>query len=100
DQSRKDIQAAATNGEIVEAAAKSYAAHLADAQSPALGAVLVGQLLERDHAVRDALQMIVLGAAGPVVQQEYGAIMAGEVLFERKHLTPIPQCVLRDQPQL
>ena len=97
---RKDVEAAAPDREIVKAAAERDAAHLADAHAAPFGAELVGELFEHDYAVGDALQMIVLDAAGAIVEQQHGAVLSAEELLQREHLPAIAQGTLRDQPQL
>ena len=60
----KTRQPAGVEAEVVLAAAELDAAHLDDAQAPALGAVLLVALLQADHAVRDAVQLQVARLRG------------------------------------
>ena len=62
--------------EVVVAAAELRAAQLRDAQPPAVAAVHRRQLLERDHAVREALQLQVARLGRAVVEQQHGAAAA------------------------
>ena len=64
DQAGKDHDTAPLDDEVVIAAAEVDAAQLRDAQAPALGAIKRDQLVERQHAVREALQVAVAGRAG------------------------------------
>ena len=96
----KDHDAATLDDEVVIAAAEVDAAQLGDAQAPALRAIKGDQLVERQHAVRQALQMAVRRRAGQVVEQQHGATAAGEVLLERQHLAAIAQRTLGQQADL
>src|SRR5690242_10256693 len=100
DESREHIEPAATNRKIMKATAEGHATHLAHAQAAPLGAVLIDQLFEHHDSMRDALQMIVLGAARAIVEHQHRAVMPAEELLEREHLTTVTQRVLRNEPQL
>ena len=92
--------AAATDREVVVAAAEVAAAQLDDLQLPARLAVRRRLLLERDHAVGDALQLQVRALGGAVVEQEHRAVAADEELLEREDLAPVAQRALRQQAHL
>ena len=57
-------------------------------------------MLEREHAVRQALQVAVRRRAGQVVEQQHGAAAAGEVLLERQDLAAVAQRTLGQQANL
>ena len=78
DQPREDHEAALADHVVVIAAAKSRAAKLDDAQPPPLGAVLGTEMLEQDHAVRDALHVQIVIGGRHVVEQHHGALPARE----------------------
>ena len=82
------------------ATAEVDAAQLRDAQAPALGAIKRDQLVEREHPVRQALQVAVRRRAGQVVEQQHGATTPGEVLLEGQHLAAIAQRTLGQQANL
>src|SRR3954469_14965486 len=58
------------NGEIVEAAAKSNAAHLDDAQPPALCSIIDGELFEHHHAMRDRMELQIVLGGREVVEED------------------------------
>ena len=77
DQAREHIEPARV--EIGKSCSRRWnfiPAHLDDAQTPPLGAVLARCCSRLDHAVRDAVQLEVAGLGGPVVEQEHGAARA------------------------
>jgi hypothetical protein len=84
----------------VVAAAERDAAQLDDAQSAALGAKLISEMLQRNDSVCDAFELVVCGGAGAVVEHQHRAISASEVLLESEYLPAVTQRILRDQPQL
>ena len=100
DQAREDGDPAGVEDEVVQAALELLAAHLDDAQAPALGAELLDRLLEADDAVRDAVQLQVARLRGLVVEQQHGARAGREELLERQHLAPVAERVLREQAHL
>ena len=55
DKARVDDESAGLDREVVVSAAELHAAHLRDAQAPALGAVIQRDLLQRYDAVRNAV---------------------------------------------
>jgi hypothetical protein len=99
-QPREHREAAGVQHDVVVPAAELDAAHLEHAHPPAFGTVLVDRLLQVDHAVRDAVQLLVGVAARPVVQQHHRAALVGKEFLERQHLAPVAQRVLRQQPHL
>ena len=100
DESRKDDEPAFADRKIVVAAAEAAAAELHDAQAAAFGTVDGSELLQRDHAVGDAVELEVGSFRGAVVEQEDGALAADEELLERENLAAIAERVLREQPEL
>ncbi len=57
--------------EVVIALAELDAAHLRDAYAPPVAAVIVHDVVERDHAVRDAMQLNVGRIGCVVVEQQH-----------------------------
>ena len=96
---REHGDAAAVDGEVVEALGGRDAAELDDAQPPPRPAVFERQLLQQQHAVAEALQLRVL-AARLVVQQQHRGVHAGEVGLQRQDLAAEPQRIARQQLQL
>jgi hypothetical protein len=99
-QPREHLQAAASDRHVVHAAQEVAAAELDDLQVPQRRAVRRRALVQRDHAVRDALQLQVGPFGGAVVQQQHRAAAADEELLERQDLAAVAQRALRQQPQL
>ena len=99
-QARKYRQTAPSDHIVVEAAAKRGAAIFDHPQAPALGAVLGAEVLQCDHAVRNAQDLQVVFGGGQVVEQDYRAPFAREVLLEREDLPPVAQRVPGDEAQL
>jgi hypothetical protein len=99
-QARIDLQPAGGDDVVVVAAAELAPAVLQHPHAAAIGAVLGQQLLEDDHAVRDALHLQVAPGAGEVVQQQHGAAAAAEELLQRQQLAAVAQRIAREQPQL
>ncbi|KAF1854886.1 hypothetical protein Lal_00009772 [Lupinus albus] len=81
---------------VVVAAAEADAAHLDDVHAAALLAEFLGDLVEADDPVRDAVQVLVR-CAGLVVEQEDGAAARGEELLQRQDLAAVAQRILRQQ---
>ncbi len=100
DEPRKDVDSPAPDGVVVKAAAEAHAAVLDDQEPPPLGAVLRVQLLQPHHAVRDALDLQVVGGAGQIVQQQHRAAPAGEELLEGEDLPAVAQRVAGQEAQL
>ncbi len=82
------------------AAARLKASNLDHPQPAALVAVVGGLLLEHDDAVADALQLPIVFGRRPIVEEEHGALPAGEELLEHENLSAIAEGVLRQQAQL
>ena len=76
DQPREHREAALADQVVVIAAAKRAAAVLDDAQPAPLRAVLGTELLQQDHAVRDALHLQVVIGGRHVVEQRSPCIAA------------------------
>ena len=92
--------AARADDEVMIAAAERLAAAFDDPQPPPLGAVNRRELIEMDHAVRDAVHGAVVGLGGQVVEHEHGGIVLREIMLQREDLPPIAQRALRQQPDL
>ena len=99
DQPRKNPQSPGLDDEIVVAAAELDAAHLDDAEAPALRAVVDGELLQQHHPVRDRMKLEVVLTGAEVVEDHDGAVAAGEEVLQREDLPPIAERILRQQPQ-
>src|SRR5689334_21274724 len=78
DQSRKNVQPAFLNSEIMKSAAELYAAHLDDTKPAAFSAILDRQLLQQHNAVRKRMQLKIVGLRGEVVQHDHGTMPGGE----------------------
>ena len=100
DQPRKDLHAAGLDDEVVVAAAERLAAILDDPQPPPLGAVVGRQLLQPDHAVRDAVHGLVGRLGGQVVEHQHGRVVPGEIVLQRQDLAAVAQRALRQQADL
>src|SRR5690242_13461532 len=96
-QARKNDQAARANREVVETAAKSAASELHDSQPAPFRAKHRSKLLQRNHAVSDALKLEVGTLRSPIVQQQDGAFATDKKLLQRKDLTTIAQGALCEQ---
>ena len=59
-----------------------------------------GAVIQRDHAVRDALQLHVRTFRSSIVQQQHGAVAPAKELLERQYLPAIAQGALRQQAKL
>jgi len=94
----KDDQPAPADREVVKPLDRGDTAVLDDADPAAGASVFNRQLLEENHAVRQALQLQVAVFGGVVVQQQHGAGAPGKVLLQRQDLPPVPQGVPREQP--
>jgi len=97
DEAGEDGDAPGVEDVVVQASLELLAAHLDDAQAPALGAVLLDRLLEADDPVRDAMQLQVAGIGGLVVKKKHGARPGREVLLERQHLAAVAERILGQQ---
>ena len=99
-QARKYFQAAGADREVMKAAAKVAAPEFDDLQLPLRLAVGWRPVVQRNHTVRDALQLKIRTLRRPIVEQEHSAFAADEELLESKNLPPIAQRALRQQAQL
>src|SRR5665213_646621 len=99
DQAREDAQAAGVDDEVVIAATEVDAAHLDHADTAALGAVVHCELLQKDHAVGDGVQLQVVLLGGEVVEQDDGALALGEEVFQGQDLAAVAQRALGQQAQ-
>ena len=95
-----DGEPAGADAEVVVAAAKATAAQLQHLQPPALRAVLERDVLELDHAVREAVELQVAFGRGLVVEQQHRAVPRREELLEGEDLPPEAQRVAGEQPHL
>ena len=89
DQARKDCETATLNDVVMIAASIVHAAILDNQQPPSLRSVFRVDLLQTHHPVRDALHLQVAIGTGQIVQQQHGAIAAGEELLQRQYLAAI-----------
>src|SRR4051812_2421923 len=94
DQPRKDLHASGGNDEVVKAAAIMLPAIFQDAQTAALRAVSGREFLQKDDAVSDAVDGLVVLVGCQIVQQQYGHVMARKVMLQRKDLPAIAQGAL------
>src|SRR5690606_8443448 len=92
-----DLQAPLANGEVVITATELDATHLDDTQTPALGAVVDGQLFQHDHAVGDGVKLEITDLGCLIVEQNHRTASRGEEVLERQYLTPVAQRALRQQ---
>src|SRR5690348_702130 len=99
DKPRVDLQPAAFDREVVEAALERDAAHFHDAQAAALRAIVNRQLLQKHDAMGDRVELEVVLARREVVQQDHGGLPSGEKVLQREDLAAITQRALRQQPQ-
>src|SRR3954468_20798684 len=58
------------------------------------------EFLQQQHAVSDTFDVEIVAGRSPVIEQQHGAIAAGEELLELKNLPPIPQCGIREHAEL
>lgn len=103
DQARIDLETAAPDREIMEAADEVDAAHFLNFEPAARGAEIERQALERDDAVTEAVQVrVALTAllAGEVVDDDDGDVERREELLQRQHLATVTQRVLGEQAHL
>ncbi len=82
------------------AAAISDAAHLGHGEPASLAAELGLEVLQREHAVRQALQEHVRRSWRRVVEEHDGSIRLDEAVLQREDLPPVPDRALREQAQL
>ena len=99
DQTRIDFDPSTLNDAVVIAAPEADAAELGDDEPPPFRAVFRVQLLQPNHAVRDALDLKVVGCTGQVVQEQYRAFSASEELLESEDLPAVAERVARQQSQ-
>jgi hypothetical protein len=84
----------------VVSTAKAETAKLDDVQATPLRAVILSQMLERDHSMGEALKLQVSFRRRLVVEQEDSALPGGEVLLQRENLTAEAQRITRQQSHL
>src|SRR3546814_18466858 len=58
-------------------------------EAPALGAIVRIQLLERNHAMRNALHLQVMVGAGHVIEQQHSTVPAAEELLQGQDLATV-----------
>ena len=77
------------------------AAKLEEPQPATVSAVLRSELLELENAMRDALELELVGrSGGEGVEEQHRAIAFAEVLLERQDLSTVAQRVPCEQPHL
>jgi hypothetical protein len=96
----KHIDSAGPDGVIVVSPAVKNTAHLYDAQLPALGAVVQGQLLQEQDAVRQAPELEVSLFTGTIINQEDGCAMVGEEVLESQNLPAVAEGISRQESKL
>ena len=97
---RENIQAARGDGDIVEAAPVFLSPILEHPHAAAFGAIGGRQLLQLNHAMRDAVHGLVCRIRGQIVQQQYRGTHAREMMLDGQDLSPIAQRALRQQTDL
>jgi len=88
-QAGEDLETAGADGVVVIAVAKGNAADLLHPQPPPLSTVAGCELLEPHDAVREALELEVAGGGAGVVEQQYRAALAREVVLEGQDLPAV-----------
>ena len=83
--------------EVVIAAAKALAAAFHHAKPAPFAAIDRRQLIEVDHAVRNAVNGAVGALGGEIVEHDDSGIMLGEIMLQRQNLPPVAQRALRQQ---
>src|SRR6185369_665478 len=95
DQTWKDVEAAAADGEIVEAAAVGLAAIFDHPQPAAVGAIGWRELLEAQNAMGNRVHGLVQRLGGEVVEHQHGRAVAGEIVLQHQDLAAIAKRALR-----
>ncbi|MNV56173.1 hypothetical protein D3C71_1484450 [compost metagenome] len=96
---RKHLQPAALQIEVVFATYELHAPQFEYAQIAFVGAVVLCVLVQVNHPVRDTVKLLVALARRLVVQHENSAIALGKKALERQYLAAVPQRALRQQAQ-
>ena len=91
DQAGKSEDATRADDIVVMTAAEAHAPVLDHAEPATLGPVIGMELLEPDHAVRDAVHLQVVLGGGQVVEQHDRAGAYREELLQRQDLSPVAQ---------
>jgi hypothetical protein len=95
---RENIDPACFDREIMITAAERNAAHLLHPKPSAFCAIFESKLLQKNHPMRNRVQMHVAAVSRQIVQQEHGAFSSGKKMLQRQDLPAIAQRVLREQP--
>ena len=98
-EARIDFHATALNAVVVKPLAELCAAQLLDLQAAPLDAIFPFCAFHQNHAVGDALELLIVAFAGAIVQQQHGAFASGKILFQAQNLTAITEGVARQQTQ-
>jgi hypothetical protein len=97
---RIDLDAACGDAKVVVTTTIARAAQLEYLEPSSFSPVVHCEVLERDDTVRDTLQLEVILQCRPIVEQQCGAIAAGEELLERENLAAEPKRIAREHPHL
>ena len=100
DEARKHLHAAFRDDEVVKAAPERLAAILDHPQAAALGAIVGRQLLQADHPMGEAVNGLVVGVGGQVVEQQHRRALAREVVLHGQDLAAVAQGALRQKADL
>jgi hypothetical protein len=96
----EDVDSAGANGVVVVSTAIENPAHLHHTQLAPLRPIVERQLLQQQHAMRQAPQLEIAILTGTVVQQKNGRAAVGEEVLEPEDLSAVPQRVPRQKPKL
>ena len=88
-ETRENVDTAGSDREVVKAAAVWLPAILQYANAPPLGAIGGGEFFKADNTMRDAMNGLVCGFRGEIVQKQDRGAMTGEVVLEGKDLAPV-----------
>ena len=100
DEPREHAQAPSAYRVIVIPAAEFYAAHLGDAQTPSLRAVIERQLFQADNAMDDAVQLQIRSVGGHIVERQHGSAPLRQEMFESEDFAAVAERVLGQKPHL
>ena len=99
-ETREYLDPALHDGEVVEAAPEALAAILDHPQAAAFDAVGRCQRLKANDAMGKAVDGLVVGVGGQVIQHQDSGTLLGEVVLHRQDLAAIAQGALGQQADL